>query len=315
MWFTTGVVLTLFATLLVFSEWRADAAPGDADTTFVPVAPCRLFDTRPGELPNGGKKSPLGAGESNVMLQKVTGSVGDCVGIPSDAKAVAMNVTIVGPTAQSNLRVFPADVQTPNASNLNWLAGQSPTPNKVDVKLSAAGEIKLYNHAGTVNVLADVVGYYSSKSLKELAATTGVPGPQGPIGPQGVAGWDTIPSGVTVTGAMVWDQGFDELGVDYRVYVKFPAKAPSAISSSQVNFSVDSSAATIDDDAACTGSPAAPTAPSGIVCLYLQSSLRVDSLDGQHNFFFNSDGFFVDFDSAGGVGDMYVYFSWAYTAP
>jgi hypothetical protein len=79
-----------------------------------------------------------------------------------------MNVTIVSPTAQSNLRLFPANVSTPTASNLNWLAGQSPTPNKVDVKLSGDGKIKLYNHAGTVHVLADVVGYYTNSTLQEL---------------------------------------------------------------------------------------------------------------------------------------------------
>ena len=121
-------------------------------------------------MPNSGKKTPLAAGEANVYVQQVTGSVGNCVGIPAEATAVSMNVTIVSPTAQSNLRIFPANVPTPTASNLNWLAGQSPTPNKVDVKLSDDGKIKLYNHAGTVNVLADVVGYYIDSSLKELAA-------------------------------------------------------------------------------------------------------------------------------------------------
>jgi hypothetical protein len=123
---------------------------------------------RPGHSPNTGKKSPLAAGDSNVHTQQVTGNVGNCV-IPSDAVAVSMNVTIVSPTAQSNLRVFPADVATPTASNLNWLPGQSPTPNKVDVQLSPGGKIKLYNHAGTVYVLADVVGYYTNSTLIELS--------------------------------------------------------------------------------------------------------------------------------------------------
>jgi len=161
--------------------------PGDDDSTFVPVAPCRLFDFRSGPDNVGAKDTPLGAGEANRYTQNVVGSNGNCV-IPVDAVAVSMNVTIVNPTAQSNLRVFPADVATPNASNLNWLAGQSPTPNKVDVKLSPDGKIGLYSHAGTVNVLADVVGYYTAKSLKELAATAGVPGPTGPIGAQGPSG-------------------------------------------------------------------------------------------------------------------------------
>ena len=169
-WFATGVVLTLLATLLVTQAWRAEAAPGDRDSTFVPVTPCRLFDMRAAELPADGKKTPLGPGEDNVHTQQVTGSVGNCVGIPIDATAVSMNVTIVNPTAQYNLRVFPANADTPTVSNLNWLPGQSPTPNKVDVKLSSGGKINLYNHAGSVNVLADVVGYYTNSTLSEIAA-------------------------------------------------------------------------------------------------------------------------------------------------
>lgn len=168
-WFATGVVLAVFAMILVTQSWTADAAPGDSDSSFVPIAPCRLFDTRPGEEPDTGKKTPLAAGEGNVFTQQVTGSVGNCTGIPGDATAVSMNVTIVNPTAQSNLRVFPANVTTPTASNLNWLPGQSPTPNKVDVKLSTDGKIKLFNFNGTVDVLADVVGYYTSSSLTEVA--------------------------------------------------------------------------------------------------------------------------------------------------
>jgi hypothetical protein len=165
-WFATGVALTLFATVLVMQTWRVDAAPGDSDSTFVPVTPCRLFDMRPSEAPSGGKKTPLAAGAP--ATQQVTGNIGNCSLPTTGVVAVSMNVTIVSPTAQSNLRVYPANVATPAVSNLNWLPGQSPTPNKVDVKLSSDGKIKLLNHAGTVYVLADVVGYYTDKSLKSF---------------------------------------------------------------------------------------------------------------------------------------------------
>jgi hypothetical protein len=127
--------------------------------TFVPIAPCRLFDTRSGSVNVGPRATPLGAAET--YTQQVTGNNGQCTGIPADATAVSLNVTTLGASASSYLTVFPADVVTvPNASNLNWLAAAPPTPNKVDVKLSPSGAIKLFNLAGTVNVLADVVGYY-----------------------------------------------------------------------------------------------------------------------------------------------------------
>ena len=182
-----AAVLTVVS-VLGYRAWTTSAAPGDVDATYVPVANCRLLDTRPATV-IGAKSTPLGPGESGAYVQQVTGDNGDC-SIPDDAVAVAMNVTIVNPTAASNLRVHPADTETPLASNLNWVAGQSPTPNKVDVKLSDGGAVRLFNQNGTVDVVGDVVGYYTDSSLVELAELAGTPGPQGPVGPQGPAGAD-----------------------------------------------------------------------------------------------------------------------------
>ncbi|MEO1057630.1 MAG: hypothetical protein AAFY28_12010 [Actinomycetota bacterium] len=147
------------------AAWTATAAPGDDDGTFVPITPCRLFDDRPTPHTVGPVDTPLAAGADRT--QQITGSIGDCA-IPGDAVAIAMNVTIANPTAQSNLRLWPADQPKPEASNLNWIAGQSPTPNKVDVQLSPTGAIQLANHNGTVNVIGDAVGYYSPTNLRDL---------------------------------------------------------------------------------------------------------------------------------------------------
>jgi hypothetical protein len=126
---------------------------------FVPIAPCRLFDLRPAPDTVGPRSAALGAGET--YTQAVRGANGLC-NIPADATAVAMNVTAVGGTAGSFLTIWPADVSPrPLASNLNWVPGSPPTPNKVDVKLSVDGNINLFNLAGSVSVLADVVGYYA----------------------------------------------------------------------------------------------------------------------------------------------------------
>jgi len=123
---------------------------------FVAITPCRLFDTRATE-PVGPRTTPLAAGET--FQQAVRGTNGNCV-LPSDAVAVALNATAVNGTSASYLTVWPSDATRPLASSLNWVAGAPPTPNKVDVKLGADGAIKLFNNAGTVDVLADVVGYY-----------------------------------------------------------------------------------------------------------------------------------------------------------
>jgi hypothetical protein len=84
---------------------------------------------------------------------------GNC-NVPVDATGVVMNVTAVDPTQPSFLTVFPAGVVRPLAPNLNFVAGQAPTPNAVTVDVPASGQVSFYNNEGTVNVVADIVGYY-----------------------------------------------------------------------------------------------------------------------------------------------------------
>ena len=171
-WVATAVVLSVVCTLLVTQAWSVGAAPGDDDSTFVPTAGCRLVDTRPAPRTVGPRSAPLGAGD--IFEVKVHGSNGECTGglaIPSDAVAVALNVTAVNATASSNIRLYPANLtKVPLLSNLNVTAGAPATPNKVDVKLSPDGRIRVFNFNGSVNVILDVVGYYTNSTLQELSA-------------------------------------------------------------------------------------------------------------------------------------------------
>lgn len=164
--FAAGVAVALVG-VGGFVGLQASASSSATETTFVPVTPCRLVDTRPGEPNVGPRATPIGAGES--ILQQVTGTNGDCT-IPADAVGVALNVTAVNATARTFLTIYPADAPLPTASNLNVVAGQAPTPNKVDVKLSSSGAIRVYNDQGTVNLIADIAGYYTGKGLASLQA-------------------------------------------------------------------------------------------------------------------------------------------------
>ena len=157
----------------------ASAASPATGSVLVPIVPCRLFDTRT-------DGSGLTAGATRT--QAVVGTNGECV-IPSAAVGVSMNVTIVNPTAGSFLTVWPADGARPTASNLNWVAGQAPTPNAVMSALSSTGAISLFNLDGKVDVIVDINGYYTPALTSSGAAgLTGPTGPQGPQGPQGAAG-------------------------------------------------------------------------------------------------------------------------------
>src|SRR5438477_8003521 len=125
----------------------------DASTSgasFTTLSPTRIVDTRNG---TGGRSSPLGPGET--MIVTVAGSGG----VPGAAKAVVLNVTVDGPTAASDLVVWPDGTSAPVASDLNFVAGQA-VPNLVIVKLSPGGKIDIRNDFGSTSVIVDVVGWY-----------------------------------------------------------------------------------------------------------------------------------------------------------
>ncbi len=141
-----------------------DAGAGGTSTsgTYVPMVPCRLFDTRPAPFTVGDRSTPLGPDET--FTQQVTGDIGNC-SVPGDAVAVAINITAVDGTAPSFLTVTPAGGDLPIASTVNWLPGDGPAPNQIDATLSAGGAIDLYNAFGTVHVIGDVVGYTTPSDL------------------------------------------------------------------------------------------------------------------------------------------------------
>ena len=124
---------------------------------YVPIAPCRLFDTRPAPDNVGPRTTPLGPGDTFTATAR--GTNGNCT-IPSDAVGLTMNVAIINPTTASFLTVYPADVPRPLAANANWTANQPPLSNAVTADISADGKIAFYNLAGNVDIATDIVGYY-----------------------------------------------------------------------------------------------------------------------------------------------------------
>jgi hypothetical protein len=128
---------------------------------YVPITPFRLLDTRSGG--GGGALAP-GA----VRALQVTG-VGASP-IPSSATAVVLNVTEVSGSASSLLTVYPFGTSRPNASNLNF-AARTVIANLVTVTLGAQGAqgaVNIYNALGSVNVVADVEGYFAPQPASDV---------------------------------------------------------------------------------------------------------------------------------------------------
>ena len=163
-----------------------------ADGTFTPLTPDRLLDTRVG---TGAPEAPVAAGSG------VTLTVDGQGGVPaSGVSAVVLNVTATQGTAAGYVTVSPDGVTRPLASNLNFVAGKS-VPNLVIAPVGADGDVDLYNgSSGTVQLVADVSGYFTGAATSALrglesspggtdgastaAVTPRSDGPSGPVGAQ-----------------------------------------------------------------------------------------------------------------------------------
>ncbi|HEV7509004.1 MAG TPA: hypothetical protein VGS07_29280 [Thermoanaerobaculia bacterium] len=122
---------------------------------FFTVVPCRLVDTRNANGPSGGPSLQPNADRTFVMT-------GSC-GVPSNAKALAVNVTVVSPTVTGTLNLFAADISAPATSAISFNAGTFARANNaiVGLPLDLSGGIKVRNSStGTVQFLLDVVGYF-----------------------------------------------------------------------------------------------------------------------------------------------------------
>jgi subtilisin family serine protease len=125
------------------------ALAGATGSKYHPSVPTRILDTRSatqvGNLPTWGPNTA-----HDIVL----------TGVPADATAVAVNVTVTNPSAASWATVYPSGVARPDpASTLNFVAGQT-VPNFAIVKIGTNGEISLYNLAGNADFIVDVVGWY-----------------------------------------------------------------------------------------------------------------------------------------------------------
>jgi hypothetical protein len=115
---------------------------------FYTVSPCRVVDTRQ----TGGA---LSCGTERLVTM-----VGGSCGVPTDAKAVSINLTTTGSSGAGNVRLYAAGSPSPLVSTLNYVAGMSRANNAV-APLNASGQMAvLCSPSGTTHVIVDVNGYF-----------------------------------------------------------------------------------------------------------------------------------------------------------
>ena len=128
---------------------------------YTAVGPCRLFDTRTGTgVCSGAQTIPAAPLVGGTPLPVQVAGVGS---IPADATAVVLNVTGLQGTADTFVTVWPDGTNRPLTSNLNLVQG-SARPNLVIVPIGSDGMVDFYNAQGTLNLVADVAGYFSPSS-------------------------------------------------------------------------------------------------------------------------------------------------------
>jgi hypothetical protein len=141
-----------------------------AKPVFVPLEqPCRLASTRPAPDTVGPRTTGIGPEETYVL--DGWGTEGSC-DLPTGSAGLALNVTAVDATQQTNLRFFAEGTTVPDTANLNPTPGAPPTPNAVNVTLNDAnGKFSVFNKFGRVAVVIDVMGYYDDHNHDDIYYT------------------------------------------------------------------------------------------------------------------------------------------------
>jgi hypothetical protein len=140
-----------FVSSLTGAVTSAAAAAGGSALT--PVEPARLLDTRAattidGQFSNIGKLAA-----TNELALTVAGRGG----VPADAAAVAMNLTIVDPSAAGFLTAYPCGAAKPNTSNVNFVAGQT-VANLSITKVGSGGKVCFVSDQ-PAHLIADVTAF------------------------------------------------------------------------------------------------------------------------------------------------------------
>jgi len=163
-------------TISASTSYTYGATAAFTQAPFTPVTPFRVCDTRPagGGIPsNQCNTGSTGAG-SGPITQNATRvvTVDSFGGVPSsNVAAVVVNLTAVAPSRGTFLTLFPDLSGKPSTSNLNPIAGAT-VANLVEVGVSAAGKLDVYNAVGTTNIILDIEGFVSASSAGLFSSVT-----------------------------------------------------------------------------------------------------------------------------------------------
>jgi hypothetical protein len=144
------------------------------DLVFTPVTPCRIIDTRGGDVNHTGLLGPNSGRQFFVAgtdYSSEGGFAGSC-GIPTSPlpAAVMINVTSTGQTGPGNLRAIITGGGVPNTSLVNYVAGVN-IANAAAVASytgSTTANIYLYSGNSQSHAVVDILGYFSPPAVSPV---------------------------------------------------------------------------------------------------------------------------------------------------
>lgn len=145
-----GFLLGPYAPTLTIADDEPSQGPGG----FYPLPPCRIVDTRG---PAGAWGSPrLQAGEIRVF------EVAGRCGIPPDAIALALNVTVFNADSAGFVSLFETGAPRPNTFTTSFSAGLTRANNAIAGLTGHPPSLAVYSGAaaGGLDLILDVFGYF-----------------------------------------------------------------------------------------------------------------------------------------------------------
>jgi uncharacterized repeat protein (TIGR02543 family) len=136
--------------------------PGPLPVQFIPATPCRVVDTRNPTGTFGGPAIPGGTARSFPLEQG-----GNPCGIPSNAIAYSLNVTVVPQTRLGYLTIWPTGDAQPLVSTLNSPDGRVKANAAIVPVGTPTGAVSVYV-TDTTNAILDIDGYFTAPGSQTL---------------------------------------------------------------------------------------------------------------------------------------------------
>lgn len=140
---------------------------------FHAITPCRLVDTRPTSGFSGAYGPP--ALVANATRDFDLNSAPHCPGIPANAEAYSLNVTVTETLGFGDIRIWPTGAFAV-VSTQNWQAAGVTLANAAVIAAGTGGSITVQAAGSGTHLIIDINGYYAGSVVTSVTAGTGLAG-------------------------------------------------------------------------------------------------------------------------------------------